>query len=200
MNFKKLLVWIISIMLIFSACYATYGFIYKEERMTVSIEKEVENSIPMKELSNRFVIMKWGLFSGAGAGGQGTAQMMTFTAEQFLSQVPEGEKIYSATEIESTGCSCSGSVPNLYRKKYWAFIENRAGLLIYQKEYYYPGFVIESYNENYILFLKENSGNAWLCCFMVFFIVLVVLVVGYADDVFRFKTWVRRADRWNKGY
>jgi hypothetical protein len=199
MNFKKLLVWIVSVFLVLAVAHLAFYYVYHEERMTVPIDKEIENSIPMKEMENKFIVMEWGIFSGAGAGGLGTAQMGAFSAEQFLSLVPEKERIYSAVELVCFPNSCDQSCdqPELYRKKYWAFIEDRAGLMFYQKEYYYSGFVIESYDTENIYFFKQNSDEAWFISIVAFVAACVIIVWVYHSSL-PTELWVKRKDRWNK--
>jgi len=177
--------------LVIVTAFVAYYAVYKEERFSVPIEKTIERSIPMKELENKFeVFISMGL-GGAGAGGLGAPQIKCFSPEQFLSQVPPEEKIYSAISVGYTGCdSCGMTTINTYRKQYWAFIENRAGLIIYEKIYYYSGWTIERYDENNIYFYSDNAGNSILISAVA--TILVLIAEMRITSTKSFKTWIKQ--------
>ncbi len=76
---------------------------------------------------NKFIHITGVGFGGAGAGGLGAPQIMVGSASQFLSMVPKGETVYASVERGWVG----GGVKASCTIRYWAFIENRAGLLEY---------------------------------------------------------------------
>jgi hypothetical protein len=197
MNFKKICLWIVLISLILGISYGTAKFFYKEETMPVHVEKEIENSIEMKELQNQFVVIESVGFGGAGAGGQGTAQMEAKSARQFIEIIKNTTKeewIWSAERFEAT----SGPYPNTYTtytKVYWSFIKDRSGILIYEKSYYYPEHTIKMYDKgaNTLYFYKNNWSWALLAGIVVFLVCIFVWAVVSEKLFYR-----RYIQKWEK--
>lgn len=102
--------------------------VQEEQIVAISIRNEIERAFEVKGLENKFVYVERGVFSGAGAGGLGAPQIFTKSAKQFSELVPIGEPVYVALKYKN----CC-----VLKKVYWAFIENRAGLIIYEDVYSY---------------------------------------------------------------
>lgn len=113
---------------------------------------EIENVIAVREGENKFTEFRRIAFGGAGAGGLGAPQIYAQTADQFADLVPQGEPIYTWWEDLNTGWP---------KQVYWAFIENRAGLLIWETEYR-PGTMRYSCRFQYMteteLVFKTNTS------------------------------------------
>lgn len=88
---------------------------------------EIENAVEVAGAENKFLIIQYGGFlrGGAGAGGMGAPQVFASSVTQFAELVPEGEPIYTWFEATDYGA----------KQVYWAFIENRAGLLVWESNY-----------------------------------------------------------------
>lgn len=87
---------------------------------------EVERAISVRVGENKFTEFRHIRLGGAGAGGIGSPQIYAQSAVQFADLVPDGEPIYTWWE------GLNGGWP---KQVYWAFIENRAGLLIWETKY-----------------------------------------------------------------
>jgi len=115
----------------------------------------------------------WGL-AVAAAGSLGAPMVICDSAQQFASLVPKDEPVYVAFEFlvvkESEGCNCD----DIVKKVYWAFIENRAGLIIYEDWYSKDGFSVEKYNAESITFYQSNEG--W--------IIAAVLIFAFVGGIF----------------
>jgi hypothetical protein len=102
-------------------------------------DNAIDRAIEVGALENKFVVMRRMGFGGGGAGGMGAPQVTAVSSEQFVEMVADGETIYSSVE---SGLYSSGRPNRKAIRTYWAFIENRAGLLIwnevYQVGYPYP--------------------------------------------------------------
>jgi hypothetical protein len=170
MNLKRTIVSSLFIVMLFLLPCVAWTCVYQEKRISMPIEKEIENSIPMKELENKFVVVQCVAFGGAGAGGLGAPQMFAFSAEQFLKNA-ENEKIYSAATL--SGFDQQDKRATVYKKIYWAFIENRAGIIIYEKTYSQPGFIIEGVDSNNVYFFGTNGWLALGVAVVVFVVTLV---------------------------
>jgi hypothetical protein len=172
MNLKRTIVSsLFIVMLLLLPCVA-WTCVYQEKRISMPIEKEIENSIPMKELENKFVVVEGVSFGGAGAGGLGAPQMFACSVEQFIS-LAGNEKIYSAATL--SGFDQQDKRATVYKKTYWAFIENRAGIIIYEKAYSQPGFIIESVDSNNIYFLGTNGWIALGVAVVAFVVTLAAI-------------------------
>ena len=86
----------------------------------------IERGIEVMGFENKFIHIESVGFGGAGAGGLGAPQIFTKSAAQFTSLVPPGEPIYTYWETESR---------SQVNKKYMAFIENRAGIILWDDVY-----------------------------------------------------------------
>lgn len=100
----------------------------------VPVQKSIERGIEVNGLENKFVyITGVGFFGGAGAGGIGAPVIYVDSSQQFINLIPENEPIYvsfgydtySDGTIKTWRCGFT----------YWAFLENRAGLIQYQEMY-----------------------------------------------------------------
>lgn len=114
-----------------------------KERVQVAIEKKIEREIKVKKMENKFI--ETGLFSAAG--GLGAPQIFCKTAKQFVDLVPENEPVYTAFEEGW----------RQLKKIYWAFIENRAGLMIYEDIYRHKNFRVERYTPEMVYFCKYET-------------------------------------------
>lgn len=86
----------------------------------------IERGIEVTGFENKFIHIEAVGWGGAGAGGLGAPQIFAESAAQFTSLVPPGEPIYTYWEKEST---------SQVNKKYMAFIENRAGVILWDDVY-----------------------------------------------------------------
>ena len=179
MNLKKIIAYVLLIAMLFFVPWLTWTCVYHETRVTVPIEKEIENSIPMQELENKFVEVHSVNFGGAGAGGLGAPQMFAFSAKQFLNNTGD-EKIYSAVVLTNFNTIVDMRA-TVYKKTYWAFIENRAGIIVYEKTHSLPGFVIEGYDDNNVYFFGTNGWIAFIVTIVVF-VALICIEIRIADS------------------
>lgn len=120
------------------------------------IHTGIERAVEMAGGENKFLVIQYGGFltGGAGAGGIGAPQIFAKSVEQFASLVPPGEPIYTWWETD----------PPPVKQVYWAFIENRAGLLVWEREYW-PGLYALSCEFKYIDEEKDEivykEDNYW---------------------------------------
>jgi hypothetical protein len=96
----------------------------------VPVDDPIEGAIEVRQLENKFIYMKKMSFGGAGAGGMGAPVVHVALAEQFVDLVPVNEPIYveSGRPRDEEGWE----LPNRCVFTYWAFIENRAGLVQFE--------------------------------------------------------------------
>ena len=199
MNIKKICLWFIVFSLILCVSYGTGLYFYKEETISVHVENEIENSIEMKELQNQFVVIESVGFGGAGAGGQGTAQMEAKSARQFIEIIKNTTKeewIWSAERLETRSIFA-----DTYTKTYWSFIKDRSGILIYEKSYYYPDYTIKMYDKgtDTLYFYKNNWSWALVAGVLAFLICIFVWEL-FLDEPFwrRIQKWEEDRKRRNK--
>lgn len=156
----------------------------------VPVHNEIENAVIVSRLDNEvsFKDMQFGFLSGAGAGGlgMGTSQVVCKSAEQFLAFVPEGEPIYVAFQksIDAAGNIIDGYSIN---RVYWAFVENRSGVWIYEDIYTYQegqsSFRVKDYNDQRIVFVdpveesRVSGQKAWSIVGSI--LCLILLFVGF---------------------
>lgn len=164
----KSLLGVLGVWLVFAGvmCGICFGF-YHEERVQIPVGTEVERAIEVESLQNKFVFARHMALGGAGGGGMGTAMVICSSPQQFVDLVPEEEPIFVAFEFpvveEGKGLTTNYSI----KKVYWAFLENRAGLMAYEDEYSYDGYWVEKYTPEIIYFYYHNWGA-----------ILAVLIVG----------------------
>lgn len=134
--------------------------------VAVPIRNEIENAIEVRGLENKFFYMKhMGLFGGAGAGGMGAPQVTCFSVEQFVELVPPNEPVYVALQYGKTENGYDDKTT--LTKVYWAFIENRTGIMVYEDVYQYKGNAsvdfplseIKNYNSERVIFNSRDSRS-----------------------------------------
>lgn len=97
------------------------------EDQWVGATPPIKQALVVDSMENKFIHIEGVGLGAAGAGGLGAPQIMVGSASQFLSMVSKGETVYASVERGWVG----GGVRASCTIKYWAFIENRAGLLEY---------------------------------------------------------------------
>ena len=155
MEKKKVIVLVIWLAFAGIMCGIYFGG-YHEERAQVPVKTEIEQAIGVGGLENKFVFARSVFFGGAGGGGLGAPMVICSSAEQFVGLVPKDEPIYVAFEFPVVEEE-EGITTNSYIKKvYWAFIENRAGLMVYEDVYSYDGYWVEKYTPEMVYFYYNN--------------------------------------------
>lgn len=161
--------------------YAIYSGGYHEKRAQIPVKTEIEQAIEVKGLENKFVFARHILLGGAGGGGLGAPMVICSSVQQFIDLVPEEEPIFVAFEFpvvkESEGENTSYSI----KKVYWAFIENRAGIMVYENEYSYADsygdYWVEKYTPEMVYFSYDNGGEILFSLVMVGIFGLVIAAV-----------------------
>jgi len=159
----------------------------------MDIRKEVEKRLETtetKQLENKFVFAQRTAFGGAGGGGMGAPQVHTKSPAQFAELVPQKEKVYVSLQYpEVESCHTCGAYHYTLKKIYWAFIENRAGIITYEDVYShregindYKRFWIESYDQNTVVFYWDNWIAITIC--IVFVAVMGSLVLWVLFQVY----------------
>lgn len=121
------------------------------------IKSEIEKAIEVKSLENKFIYIQRFTFGAVGAGGLGAPMVGCFSAKQFISLVPPTEPIYvSLDPLASDNDLLVASV----KKTYWAFIENRAGLFVYEDVYSREGYGVKKHDAENVVFYKDNVEQA----------------------------------------
>lgn len=128
----------------------TFFMSQREELHEISIRNQIEESVEVQGLENKFSIIRMSFYSGAGAGGLGAPQIFTKSIEQFVKLIPSGERIYVSLEYGKTDNGYEDRT--ILKKIYWAFIENRAGLIIYEDLYERPGWRVKGYDNISVTF------------------------------------------------
>lgn len=124
---------------------------------TRHMSQQIEQAINVAGLENKFIYVERGLFSSAAAGGLGAPQVFVRSARQFAELVPTEEPIYSS--IEHVKYKDGTDNPFTLKRIYWAFIENRAGLMVYDEIYTCGrGESIKSYNIDAMTFVCQNTS------------------------------------------
>lgn len=133
---------------------------YHVEEVKIPIKTEIERGIEVQGLRNDFCYMQPVWFGGAGAGGLGAPEVICYNASQFIQLVPEGERIYVALVPKTTEIWQNRGKVVRIEKTYWAFIENRAGILIYKDIYQYQKhnepWIVKSYTPHAVTFTWNN--------------------------------------------
>jgi hypothetical protein len=153
---------------------------HHEETATTQVRNEIERAIEVKGLKKEFVYMEGVCSGGAGAGGMGLPTVICESAEQFARLVPETEPVYV---VFGFGRYESGTKDKYTLKKiYWSFIENRAGIMVYEDIYTYTSsfekFWAEKYDRETIYWRYDNfAAVASMGAFIGFFWVIFGLAV-----------------------
>ena len=93
----------------------------------IPVNRQVESAAEVGGLENKFVkTVKVG-FGGGAAGGLGAPIIHASSAEQFMELVHPEEPVYTAFSKSANWYSCQYT--------YWAFLENRAGLVQFVESY-----------------------------------------------------------------
>ncbi len=163
---KITIVQIVVIALFILAIPATTSYVYEEREVTLPIKKEIERGIEVKDIENKFVVMKHIGLGGGGAGGLGAPEIKCKNANQFIELVEPNETIYVDFEVTEYCFQPTCTYGNNLEKTYWAFIENRAGIMSYTDTYRYiekpdsfwfaRAFNIKSHDSDSIVFVKDN--------------------------------------------
>lgn len=136
---------LITITIVFSSLVIVGGC--RKESVTILFRNEIENAIAVKGLENKFVTrVRFG-----GAGGLGAPAIYCYSADQFIDLVPPNEPIYITAEI------CDTYHDETFKRVYWAFLENRAGIIVYEDVYYCEEpsrftWEVESYTDKDVTF------------------------------------------------
>lgn len=131
-------------------------------------------SIQVKEMENKFIKIEQIGLGGAGAGGLGVAQIETESLEQFR-DLSRGEKVYF-TEV----FYANGNVADTYKITFWSFIENRAGLVIYEETYHYSWYTISKHTPDYLEFKNDNMG--WIVIINIIVIIVWFFISALIND------------------
>jgi hypothetical protein len=168
----KIAIYLIFIMAIIGIPYMVWNVTYQENIMTIPVEIEIEQSIPMAEMVNRFVLMESVGFGVAGAGGMGAPEMRPFSAKDFINET-KGRKIYSVSAFSSK--EADNDVVDTYKKTYWSFLESGA-IIIYEKEYFYKGYVINGHDQANLYFLSSNALSSFIFAGISFLLTLGLVI------------------------
>lgn len=137
--------------------YWAYTSFHHVDHYQEPLRNEIERGIEVKQLENKFVVTERVFLGGAGAGGLGAPQVFAQSAQQFSDLVPSKETVYVAV---AWGEDKYGDTTNkILKKTYWAFIENRAGLLVYDDYYSHDGFTVVCHDDQYVFYEKDNGGD-----------------------------------------
>jgi hypothetical protein len=142
----------------------------------VDFKQSIENAVHVQGLENKFVYIQRVRFGGAGAGGIGAPQILISSVEQFLSLVPKGEQIYSAVQYQPFPDGSDNEA--VVEKVYWAFIENRAGLINYTEPYSYEDKIAENFDSQSAYFRDDDipwHHSLWFV--MILFIGSLIMIV-----------------------
>lgn len=108
----------------------------QEKEVIIPINTHIEKEIQVRQMENKFIFIQRVGFGGAGAGGLGAPQIFTQNITQFSELVPLNESVYVSFEAKPEDIPWD-SKAFVLKKTYWAFIENRAGLIIYEDNHQY---------------------------------------------------------------
>ena len=182
---KITIVKIAVIALMILAIPATIIYVYQEREAILPIKTEIERGVEVKDVENKFVES----VCLGGAGGIGAPEIKSENASQFIELVEPNEAVYidfKVTDYEITFPSL-GSMGSCLEKTYWAFIENRAGIMSYTDTHLYienpnsfwstRAFRVKSYNSDSVVFVK---GNGWTIFWLLILIEIIILVFGMA--------------------
>lgn len=151
--------------------YLSWGLLFPEQQIiekeaVVPINSHIEKEIEVKQLENKFIFVQRVAFGGAGAGGLGAPQIFTNNITQFSELVSPNEPVYVAFELREYEVVYSGFFDPFIKKNfaltkvYWALIENRAGVIIYEDSYQYSEggqkFWIQEYTPQAVKFERSN--------------------------------------------
>lgn len=158
----------------------TYPYAVENVQKNVTVRNEIERAISVKGLNNEVVytgeIVGGGLFfylQGETVGtGMGAPVVQAKNLEQFLYLVPSNERIFTSLIQPMQPKNASGTIMTpivdqyAVKKVYWAFIENRAGIIVYEDAYSYSSdsqtcWTVQAFNEQTITFHSTYEKNSW---------------------------------------
>lgn len=117
-------------MLIYSA-KSHNGWYSEENPILLKADSSLANTIEVAQLENKFIEVKAVGFGGGAAGGQGAPEIVANSALQFTELVAAEEPIYIVVEYFKDFRANSRQEGILVT--YWAFIENRAGVVVFEE-------------------------------------------------------------------
>ena len=160
----------------------SHNGLYREEGpIELTAPNSVVGAVEVLQLENKFVeVRRIGIFGGGAAGGLGAPQIFAKSAQQFVSLVAVGEPIYTTTEFDYYDGYRSRKQ---FKVTYWAFIENRAGMVVFEEFSSRPpaeyGWEFESFDENTqtATYINDNADELGGRAFR--YIVLSLIVGGW---------------------
>lgn len=150
---------------------------HERSEKVVSFNEKIRNAFEVAGLTNRFVYVAHVGLGGAGAGGMGAPEVHVDSAEQFAQLVPNDEQIYVTVGHKE--------YPNGYKdvrvveRRFWAFIEDRPGIVMYTETYSFNSWVAGSFTAKEALFFTETSlyPDRWYTNFYLFITIFVVSII-----------------------
>lgn len=133
------------------ACIVLWSILYKEQTMTIPIEKVQGNVIDVSDIEFKFEDMT--IFSGSG--GLGAVPIKFDTAKKFENKTRD-EEIYKKISL-SIQPDSFGDTNDTYTETYISFKKYTTGVFVYEKEYFYPGYIIKDWDENNLYLQSSNS-------------------------------------------
>lgn len=140
--------------------------ILEEEEVVIPLRNGLENEILVGGLENKFIHVERVLFGVGVGGGLGAPQIRCSSIDNFIEMVPENETVYTSFETrDMRDIFWKGSkrtqARHSFTKIYWAFIENRAGMIFFEDNYQYKdnngrAFFVEKYDSESVTFRWTN--------------------------------------------
>ena len=196
---KVTIVEIVVIALMILAIPATITYIYQEREATFPIKTEIERGVEVKDVENKFMVMEHIGLGGGGAGGLGSPEIKCKNANQFIELVEPNETIYIDFEVVRYDFMPLGSTGSRLEKTYWAFIENRAGIMSYTDTtclyvekpdsfWFARAFNVKSHDSDSVVFVK---GNCLTVFGLLILIEAIILVFGSVTaSKIRYDEWI----------
>lgn len=137
----------------------------EEEQVAIPIRDNLENEILVGGLENKFIHVERVHWGGAGAGGLGAPQIRCSSIDNFIELVPKNETVYTSFETRDTRAifwkgNKRTQANHKLTKIYWAFIENRAGMIFFEDNYQYKDngqtFFVERFDSESVTFRWTN--------------------------------------------
>ncbi|MGB2762003.1 MAG: hypothetical protein WBC21_00475 [Minisyncoccales bacterium] len=192
-KFKVVMIAVIALVIL--AIPVTIAYVYEEREATLPIKTEIERGVEIKDVENKFVKN----ICLGGAGGLGAPEMKCKDANQFIELVEPNETVYVDFEVTryTADLNSMGLEGTLLEKTYYAFIENRAGIMSYTDTYLYierpdsfwleRAFKVKSYNTDSVVFVKGN----WLTVFGLLILIEIIIVCfgRVASQKIVYNTW-----------
>ena len=192
---KIMIVKIVVIALVILVIPATIIYAYQEREVEISIKKEIERGIEVKDIENKFIEH----ICFGGAGGLGAPEIKCKNANQFIELVEPNETIYIDFEVVRYDFMPLGSTGSRLEKTYWAFIENRAGIMSYTDTtclyvekpdsfWFARAFNVKSHDSDSVVFVK---GNCLTVFGLLILIEAIILVFGSVTaSKIRYDEWI----------